>query len=199
MPFDSTLPDRLSAQFPIRNTDRDRLYLSSYQTYLRYFRERLSTDRIAENDAKVGVFLVYTWMSPARLNPSSFENFNRARSAIIDAQKARLDEQRVEVLKSFVGGSLIATSKFLHLLNPGLYAIWDRRVAWAGYRYQHHYQYNQTEKYVEYLKDLDDITLPGALAHRISAQLGEITDLRAKEFALFHLGIFEQSDEDSGG
>lgn len=91
MPFDSTLPDRLSAQFPIRDTDRDRLYLSSYQTYLRYFRDRLGTGRITENEAKVGVFLVYTWMSPARLDPNSLENFEQAISAIIKAQEARLD------------------------------------------------------------------------------------------------------------
>jgi hypothetical protein len=165
---------------------------------LRYFRERLSTDCIAENDAKVGVFLVYTWMSPAQLDPSSLENFSRSRCAIINAQRKRLDEQKLADLKSFVGGSLIAASKFLHLLNPSLYAIWDRRVAWAGYRYQYPYQYNQTERYVEYLNDLDKLTLPVALANRISDELGEITALRAKEFALFHLGIFEQSDEEDG-
>lgn len=193
MAFEETLVNRLE-DVNFREDVRDKLYLGSYSVFLEFFHNRIAIASFEDNDAKAGVFLVYSWMAQAVLSIDSLGNFGSAKSALLKAQSSDISIDEFRSVRDFVGGSLIATSKYLHLMNPDRYAIWDRRVAWAGYRFQYPYQYNKEQRYAQYLSDLRELVLPTHLRKRISEFLPNATEMRAKEFALFHLGIAEQSE-----
>jgi hypothetical protein len=188
--FDPTLQDRL-ATLHIRNSERDTRYLQTYRLFLNFFRNRIAVPNLLADDAKLGVVLVYTWMGRVQFNPACWDNFDRAKDALNRAAVAELSQREIEDIQSFVGDSLIATSKFLHFLDPEKYAIWDQNVAWAAYRYEHWYQYNRTDRYIGYLADLRDLPLDEPVNNQLYDVLGDVSSLRMKEFALFHLGISE--------
>ncbi|KAB2771022.1 hypothetical protein F9L00_20475 [Brucella anthropi] len=191
MAFEPTLQTRLNS-LVLRDTPSDAMYLTTYPLFADYFQKRIVVPDLAEDDAKIAVTLVYAWMAPAKLNTHHWINFGAAKDALQElASSDELTLDQLEDIKSFVGGSLIATSKFLHLFDPGRFAIWDRRVAWAGYRYAHYHQYNKDSLYLTYLEDLNGLTLPPPVYNLVSNALGEATEMRKKEFALFHLGIQE--------
>jgi hypothetical protein len=146
------------------------------------------------SNAKIGVVLVYTWMQPAALNPDCWQHYHSAKEVLERDRVGLLDVDDIEALKHFVGGSLIATSKFLHLLNPDRYAMWDANVARAGYRYSWH-QSNRADRYLQYLDDISELRLDEALGKRVQDAIGSARELRRKEFALFQLGVAESASK----
>jgi hypothetical protein len=192
MPFDESLRKRLSS-LRIRTLEIDARYLATYPLFLDFFRTRIAVKRVAPRDAKIAVVLVYSWMGQhARLDPVCWDGFERASSALQSVRRGEPDARAIEALRSFVGGSLVATSKFLHLLDPDTYAMWDQHVARAAYRYRHRYQYNRVDRYLEYLRDLRELEIGQRVRQRVRKVIGDdASPLRVKEFALFHLGISE--------
>jgi hypothetical protein len=192
MPFDKTLSERLKRHFPIRRDEQDSRYLATYDLFLKYFRDNIAVTNLNVSDAKIGVVLVYTWMQPALLKPDCWKHFPLAKKTLTRDKAGRLNVDEIEALKHFVGGSLIATSKFLHFFNPSRYAMWDTNVARAGYRYSWH-QCNRSDRYIRYLDDINGLTLDEALRSRIHEAIGSASELRVKEFALFQLGLAESA------
>lgn len=190
MPFDRTLHERLARDFPIRRDEMHARHLATYDLFLKYFRDNIAVPNLSMSDAKLGVVLVYTWMQPAALNPDCWENHRLAEEVLAREKTSRLNVDDIEPLKQFVGGSLIATSKFLHFLNPDQYAMWDTNVARAAYRYSWQ-QCNRTDRYLQYLDDINELTLDDALRRRVQDAIGSASELRIKEFALCQLGITE--------
>lgn len=191
MAFESSLQTRLN-NLEIRDRPIDAMYRATYPLFLDYFQQRIAAPNLTENDAKIAVTLVYAWMTPAKLNTEHWSNFNIAKDALRELTAGMvLNPDQLKQIKSFVGGSLIATSKFLHLLDPNRFAIWDRRVAYAGYRYRYHSQYNRNDAYLTYLDDLKELALPPHVDRLVSNALNDASEVRKKEFALFHLGIQE--------
>ena len=191
MAFEKTLLDRL-LNVEISESAKDRFYAGSYNVFLEFFRNRIAIKAFEDNGAKIGVFLVYSWMARAVLEINSIQNLGPAKPAIMKACLGDISIGELNLIKDFVGGSLIATSKFLHFLNPENFAIWDSNVAFAAYRFKHRYQYNSNAKYLEYLSDLKTLKLPDDLRKRVLLFLPNSSEARVKEFALFHLGITEQ-------
>lgn len=190
MAFEKSLFERLK-KLEFRESDRDEFYAGSYPLFLEFFHKRIAVRTISEEDAKIGIFLVYGWMAPAKLDVRKLRNFQLAKPGLLKALSGVLDESELVHIVNFVGGSLIATSKYLHLMNPEQFGIWDRRVALAGYGHRHHYQIKRPKTYLEYLVDLRYLKLPDELLQRIKSLMPESTEMRLKEFALFHLGIQE--------
>jgi hypothetical protein len=190
MPFHKTLRERLAQDFAIRRDEMDARYLATYDLFLKYFKDNIAVTNLSVGDAKIGVVLVYTWMQPTPLKPDCFKHFPLAKEMLLREKAGRLKVDDIQALKHFVGGSLIATSKFLHFLNPSRYAIWDTNVARAAYRYSWH-QCNRADRYLQYLDDINELTLDDALRSRIRDAIGSVSELRVKEFALFQLGIYE--------
>jgi hypothetical protein len=194
MPFEKTLGDRLLG-LEIRNSEVDALYLQTYPLFLDFFAKRIAVEHLEPNDAKIAVVLVYSWMGRAWIEPACWKSFASASTALPRMRANAPDKQAIEAIKSFVGDSLIATSKFLHFLDPEKYAIWDRNVAWAAYRYEYPYQYNRIDRYLEYLIDLQELDIDERACQQVRGVLGtQVTPLRMKEFALFHLGISELTE-----
>ena len=195
MAFEKTLEERLTAFYSNRSkTIRkiDNFYSATYPLILDFFREKINRPDFAEVDAKLGVVLVYSWMAPAKLNVDYLKKYEPAKSAIEKIRSGEgINRAQLESMIAFVGGSLIATSKYLHFLCPARFAIWDRRVAGAAYRLNHHYQYNNLELYLTYLDDLKKWRwIPMNVQQN---DPGLATDMRKKELALFELGISEQT------
>jgi hypothetical protein len=165
-------------------------YLATYGLFVSFFRKRIAVTDLQPEDAKSAVVLIYTWMQPATLDPACWKHFARAKRALLKDSEARLSAEQIDEVKSFVGRSLIATSKFLHFFNPTRYAIWDRNVAWAAYR-KTRYWFNRTERYVDCLDDLKALKLESAVREPVRTFIPAAGILRTNEFALFHLGIFD--------
>jgi hypothetical protein len=192
MPFRPTLYRRLTRAFPIRHDENDARCLATYSLFLKFFKERIAVENLRESDAKIGVVLVFSWMQSTPLKPECWKYFPQAKRILQQDKVARLKAAEIDVLKVFVGGSLMATSKFLHFFNPRRYAMWDTNVARAAYGYTWH-QCNQSERYVEYLDDIRQLELDDALHARVRNAIGRTGTLRCKEFALFQLGISEST------
>src|SRR5699024_5282001 len=130
MAFETTLPQRLS-KLEIRDTTIDATYRDTYPLFIEYFQKRIAVPDLDENDARLAGVLVYTWMTPAKLNTAHWKNFSIAKDALQGlARSTDINVDQLQRIRSFVGNSLIATSKFLHLFDPVRFAIWDRRVAY---------------------------------------------------------------------
>ena len=190
MAFHPTLRARLKQKFPIRQAERDARYLATYKLFLRFFKERIAVNNLQADDAKAGVVFVYSWMTPSELQPDCWRHFALAKEILKRDKARRLNAAEVDTLKSFVGGSLIATSKFLHFFKPSRYAMWDTNVARAAYRYSWK-ECNRSERYIEYLNDIKRLTLHDALRKRVRDVIGTASAMRCKEFALFQLGLAE--------
>jgi hypothetical protein len=188
--FHPTLRERLTHRFPIRKTERDARQLATYKLFLRFFKERIAVNNLQADDAMAGVVFVYSWMTPSELKPDCWKHFALAKGILKRAKAGRLNATEVDTLKSFVGGSLIATSKFLHLFMPSRYAMWDTNVARVAYRCSWQ-ECNRAERYIEYLDDIKGLELHDALRKRVRDVIGNTSAMRCKEFALFQLGLSE--------
>jgi hypothetical protein len=188
--FHPTLRARLTQHFPIRQAERDARYLATYKLFLRFFKERIAVSDLQADDAKAGVVFVYSWMAPAEFKPECWNHFALAKKVLKRDKDGPLSAVEVDALKSFVGGSLIATSKFLHFFNPNRYAIWDTNVARVAYRYSWK-ECNRSQRYIEYLNDIKQLELSAALRKRVHDVIGRCSAMRCKEFALFQLGVAE--------
>lgn len=191
MPFEPTLEERLRG-LVIRQADMDERYLAAYPVFRDFFENNLAITAPTANSAKVGVHLVYTWMGRSTLDPACLERAQAALALLPDARAGQLSTERLVALAEFVGGSIIATSKFLHFLNPEHFAIWDQHVARAAYGFSYHAQYANAARYQTYLADIREWTLPQDARGCVEEALpANVSELRKKEFALFHLGISE--------
>ena len=188
MPFDPTLRERLARAFPFRREETYRL--ATYPLFLKFFSENVTATDLTLENAKLAVVLVYTWMPLPPLEPGCWRHFASAKKMLLRDKVARLNADEIDTLKAFVGGSLLATSKFLHFLNPGRYAVWDVNIARAAYRCTWR-QCNRANRYTQYLDDLGELELDHALRSRVHDALGAASELRYREFALYQLGVSE--------
>jgi hypothetical protein len=188
MTFEATLRRRLTG-LEIRQSPADAEYQGTYRAISRFFRERIVIRDLRESDAAAAVILVYSWMGRARLKADCLKNFPVAKEMLRN-KRGDFDTSEVEELMSYVGGSLVATSKFLHFAFPDEYGIWDQNVAFAGYWKSGHLK--SIEDYRTYVSDLRKLALPETIEHKVRAAIGMATAVRTKEFALFHLGIAQR-------
>ena len=189
--FDVDLADRLTKLKVFSNRLQDDRYLKTYPLLISYFQERVAVASPRTDDVRIAVILVYSWMGRgwSSFDPACLDEFTDARQALAHCVRCQGKKDQFEAIRSFVGGSLIAASKFLHFLAPERYAIWDQHVARGAYGLNHWAQYNRMDRYCTYLDDLAQLTLPDALRSRIEQSIGRTSDLRVKEFALFQLGL----------
>ena len=188
-PFRVDTAERLNepALLNVRESSLDEWYLMSYRLFLEFFRKRIAVPDIQEHDAKIATTLVYSWMGRAKLNPVHWDNFARMKPALLRSRVEMTLEQLSDI-QSFIGGSLIATSKFLHFTEPSTYAFWDRHVARAAYGLKSQPR-DVDKQYLAYLCDLKKLRISECIRSQVHSIVGEASELRVKEFALFHLGI----------
>ncbi len=101
--------------------------------------------------------IAYSWMPTILKNWPSDQVLNNlakwaqdvsdTKSAAADVREGKI---KFESLRS-VNGTLVGTSKFLHLLAPDKFPIWDSVVA-RHWGLKHSYQYENPERYAEYLE-----------------------------------------------
>ncbi len=162
-------------------------YAGTYKEILNYFAKNLDAQDVHEDCAKLGVALCYSWMPTICKSHILFSNSSDFFPALQLARTTELDEESLEKIVKYIGGSVIATSKFLHFLKPQAYAIWDSRVAQSAYGLRKYPQYNISTKYLSYLRDLRDLKLSQSLLTHFREKMPYATELRMKELALFHL------------
>jgi hypothetical protein len=166
-------------------------YLETYGPFVDHFRERIAVPGVQRNDAIIGVALVYSWM-PTMPKRACHLDFEAVREALFSCIQGNPTADNVGVIKAFVGGSMVAASKFLHFCSPDKYPIWDSRVVRGGYKRSWNEKKDSGSKpYIDYLEHINSLKLP----ERIIKQVGEIARdfsvLRIKEFAIFSLGASE--------
>jgi hypothetical protein len=160
--------------------------------------------------AFLGASLVYSWM-PTILRGVRIDALNSsaghlaavanltdagALSDFLDGMNPDGDE--LLNLLTFVNGSVVGTSKFLHFLNPATVPIWDRRVA-SNFGVTEKAQIENLRRYRQYVRLVAEATqgaadypnyreflgLPGAPAN---------LDARAVEYALFVNGDLDPEE-----
>jgi hypothetical protein len=101
-----------------------------------------------------------------------------------------LDGQNDQLLDllTFVNGSVVGTSKFLHFLNPSAVPIWDRRVA-SNFGVRDKSQIENLKRYRCYVRLVAEATAQSDYPEYL-AFLGEpgppaALDARSVEYALF--------------
>lgn len=82
---------------------------------------------------------VYGWM------PTILKDFDYSKCDMHSIRAGKLPEH------PFVNGSWVGTSKFLHMMVPDLFPIWDSRVA-IHFGFQRRYQYEKREVYSGYVE-----------------------------------------------
>jgi hypothetical protein len=167
------------------------IYIGSYSAILKYFSDHVDLPNVTENCARLGVAFCYSWMPTVKVRPHIFSKFDEFSEALQTIKQSPIDATSMANIVNFVGGSTVATSKFLHFLTPKKYAIWDSRVARAGYGFCLHKQVAKQANYLSYLKDISDLKLPNQLLEQIKREMPDATEMRIKEFALFQLGLQE--------
>lgn len=187
MAFVETLARRLG-DIKLVPSKLDGYYLRSYPILREFFRTRIACPKVAELDLAMAIVAVHTWMDRHRPSPQSFDAIKKAKPTIRRAATGVLGVDGIEAITSLTGGSLVAASKFLHFLNPEAYAMWDSNVALAGYSLSKRREYLQASRYEAYLSDLRSLELPLHQRRAIGDILGNVSQLRVKEFALFHVG-----------
>jgi hypothetical protein len=187
--FRDDLTKRLR-QLDFRQSPYNPWYQQTYAPFVEFFRERIAIPNLEHSDAMIGVALVYSWM-PTLPQKKCRWNSKAARAALLICTKGDPKSELLEVIKSFVGGSMIATSKFLHFCAPDKYPIWDSRVVQGGYGRAWGKRDNEGERYLEYMEHLQNLRLPEPVRAKIKQLNPNCSALRAKEFALFSLGSFE--------
>lgn len=82
---------------------------------------------------------VYGWM------PTILKKFDYSECDLSAIRAGKLPEQ------PFVNGSWVGTSKFLHMIAPDLFPIWDSKVA-VHFGFQRRDQYERREVYSGYVR-----------------------------------------------
>jgi hypothetical protein len=169
-------------------------YLGTYQKFLDVFGQ-LTFASDAKEESDFCVWLVASWM---RLQKDEHwsnykEGLANYEAALPSLRRARAEPGLVlpddlDIIKGYVGGSMVAASKFLHFVAPERYAMWDRNV-WAAITGRPKSSFQDCAKaYSCYLGHLSEFTLPVPLDEQLQCLLGGVTSLRRKEFVLFCLG-----------
>lgn len=180
--------------------DRDTFYRLTYPVYCKYFKAELKNGARRTECMERAVALVSTWMGreSGRVKTVSLNGHANVRAAIQALCVARPRESEFEQafneIQRFVGGSPVATSKFLHFLRPSRYPIWDSNVSKAyqvkagitiGNAYKIKAQ--QYEQYRLWLRRWN----PTRSAERMVSRYhkgARVSSVRRKELALFMLG-----------
>lgn len=117
-------------------------YRYTYDRYVQYFQERREQN-LTEQDLFVGFAFAYSWMSSIKQLDTTSETVNAAVMALntlhtsvpadlgetgyktaIDPQAAERTVVLMEPVRYFLG-SVIATSRLAHFVNPDVFPIWD--------------------------------------------------------------------------
>lgn len=171
-------------------------YSTGYLALRSLIRDR--TDPRDELQLFAAGYAVYGWM-PTMLN--SISNFEQLSDFILEIKgcsferlapilQRKLQEDSGSVFRS-LNNSVIGTSKLLHFFEPGLFPIWDSRIAGLfGFKYQKH---NCPEAYVTYIKLLQEWQVTGGAIPRIISEVmsagvpenDPLSKIRLAEFALF--------------
>ncbi len=158
--------------------------------------------RVNWDNAVVGLHIVYGWMptipkfkkvTKSRIEQKKVERlFNLARCKKLTADE--IDELK----EKLINNSVVGTSKFLHLLAPKKYAIWDKRVAkvWYSSKASPPSCYVRSKEYVKYNDALNFWLTDKGSSKKISNQISSLrkklphletaSDLRILELVLFH-------------
>lgn len=194
MTIAGNLNDRIAEFVPPEPDGSMHFYLGTYQKFRDIF-DRLTFTQDNRADADFCVWLTASWM---RLQQDGhwnnymlgLNNYETARPVLQKAREGRslIFPDELEVIKSYVGGSMVAASKFLHFVQPERFAMWDRNV-WMAISGKPKRSFQDCAKaYSCYLGHLSELALPQRLDEQLQQLLGEVTLLRRKEFVLFCLG-----------
>ncbi len=136
---------------------------------------------------------VYGWM-PTILKTFHCDRFNSQRpvAAIRSIDTALAASGFINGMDRLapLNGSWVGTSKLLHIINPGVFPIWDSRVA-ARFNLTTRYRINAKQSYVAYLNfihaDIQDWT---EMIQGVRQHIGDVynyrpTDVRCLELLLF--------------
>lgn len=144
--------------------------------------------------------IVYGWM-PTIARPESSLRVLETDSAKLlklvkrarESQSPNLNVEQLELLIRFANNSSVGASKLLHFFNPGVYAIWDSRVAmrfmWATVAEK---TYNTSYRLIEYTDTLwnwsqdDGVSSTLKKLRRLHSHLESLSDMRLLELVLFH-------------
>ena len=188
------LARRVAAFAPPAIAGWDHYYLGTYKRLLRTFEEvTFAEGSSLESDACV--WFVTSWM---RLQKNQhWENYQaglayyeRARPVLVKARSegAVTFPDDLKTVRAYLGGSMIAASKFLHFLRPDRFAMWDQNVAEAMFGNKRRDFLNSPKQYACYLGNLALLDLPDDVDRNVRRVLGDVTLIRRKEFVLFCLG-----------
>jgi hypothetical protein len=160
-------------------------YIKTYSYLLNYFQRKkaLNIEEIV-----VGCHAIYGWM------PTTLEmHFNGNEQEIIEIIKAAkhsfIDFASLEKLKKVVNNSLVGSSKLLHFMNPGEYAIWDSKIIRYFSGNKTSYGVDKIENYFKYLEAIKSYSNSDNfkdIKPEIEKIGGKISDLRAIEMVLFY-------------
>lgn len=199
-------------------------YRYTYDPYVQYFRERRGHE-LTEQDLFVGFAFAYSWMATIKqLDPA----LATVRSAVLalnqvhswepaelgaadeDAQAAERLVNSIDPVRHFLG-SVVATSKLLHFVNPQVFPIWDAVI----HRYCRVLEptgADSLKTYAEYTFGVHQLThhpnfeleIYEPLLHAMQQAYASIGDqyrlpepmgkLRAAEFVMFYGGKAESAD-----
>lgn len=199
-PFDALHPnfDQLAQETQIAFAAGQRRVDTFYQqTYPIILRE---CSKLSFNGSKadfehleVCLLLVYSWMSPSRLDKGV--RWTHYQNAYVMLDRIRHDGtfsvDNFNDTVRLVNESVVGASKFLHFVAPTDFSIWDQHVArYCGFKYT--YQYDSPELYLAYLNWLRGQPISENAVRLTSGLLGVSPggqQLRCKEFLLFQAGL----------
>lgn len=161
-------------------------YIVAYPALLSHFAR---VERFQRHDVIVGATIVYGWM-PTILRLKSDEGDDVADLLNRVRRGAELTCDELTIIKTFVNGSVVGTSKLLHFVAPDRYPIWDRRVARWLFRRSHQAFVNRVRSYVEYREVCQaaagDRRFPKVHAHVNRLLSYEVSSMRAAELVAFN-------------
>jgi len=169
-------------------------YIASYSAII--FAAKLLVDSENCTTAQAIAHMVYGWMPtiPKSVCSSAFKHCPLGKIQ----NSNDIDEVLSSFQKSPINGSWIGFSKFLHFINPKLFPIWDRNVAFC-FGVKGHSQinnmdrYRQYAKWIESMKDHEDVL---RMQEKYKEKYGyRISKTRALEFMLFHYGKKQRLDK----
>ena len=120
----------------------------------------------------------------------SFRRYDECCSTIRAVRECGLaDEDTLRKVVDLCNGSVIATSKFLHFLQPDAFAIWDSRVFAAIFEEKAHFYHLQNSRnFLAYVAWIRQVPIDSDTFDSVARYLddnGNISVLRVKEFILF--------------
>ncbi|TGN02054.1 hypothetical protein [Leptospira dzoumogneensis] len=163
-------------------------YLSVYHDLLDFVQ---SIEKIDRKSFVVVAHIVYGWM-PTILD----YKFLREDDYSFYEENIKIGNCSVEFLsliKEKINNSIVGGSKFLHFMNPEMYAIWDSKVYKALFdKKGRGYNTNNIENYIQYNLTLRDfsqkpemVMIQNILKEKKYIDK-EITNMRALETVLFY-------------